>query len=154
MSPMIACQPGIDVAGGRTGTLADPVEAMVRPGEISATADLTAGAETDIVVCLRPDDWPQGPVPRRREQGVRPLPARPARPPAADPDRLVRVLAAFAWVTTAPGEQAEARLTVSARAFARYDEAAGTWDRSPGEFTVRVGRSSADLPLHVRVRSS
>jgi len=24
-------QPGINVAGGRTGTLADPVEAMVRP---------------------------------------------------------------------------------------------------------------------------
>jgi len=26
-----AGQPGIDVAGGRTGTLADPMEAMVRP---------------------------------------------------------------------------------------------------------------------------
>ena len=42
----------------------------------------------------------------------------------------------------------------AARAFARYDEAAGTWDRPPGEFTVRVGRSSADLPLQLRVRSS
>ena len=75
-------------------------------------------------------------------------------PPAGDPGRPVRVLAAFTTVTAAPGEQAEARLTVPARAFARYDEAAGTWDRPPGEFTVRVGRSSADLPLQLRVRSS
>ena len=73
-------------------------------------------------------------------------------PPADDPGRPVRVLAAFTAVTAAPGECAETRLTVPARAFARYDEAAGTWRRPPGEFTVRVGRSSADLPLHLRVR--
>ena len=47
-------------------------------------------------------------------------------PPTADPGRPVRVLAAFAAVTAAPGEHAEARLTVPARAFSRYDEAAGT----------------------------
>ena len=41
-------------------------------------------------------------------------------PPTADPGRPVRVLAAFAAVTAAPGEHAEARLTVPARAFARY----------------------------------
>jgi len=75
-------------------------------------------------------------------------------PAADDPGRPVRVLAAFTAVTAAPGERAKARLTVPARAFARYDEAAGTWRRPPGEFTVRVGRSSADLPLHLRVKSS
>lgn len=75
-------------------------------------------------------------------------------PPSGDPRRPVRVLAAFAAVTAAPGEHAEARLTVPARAFDRYDEAAGGWVRPSGEFTVRVGRSSADLPLHLRVRSS
>jgi beta-glucosidase len=83
-------------------------------------------------------------------------------PPTADPGRPVRTLAAFATVTAAPGEHAEARLTVPARAFARYDEAAGTpegsggsggWVRPSGEFTVRIGRSSADLPLHLRVKS-
>jgi beta-glucosidase len=77
-------------------------------------------------------------------------------PPAAEPGRPVRVLAAFAAVTAAPGEHAEARLTVPARAFARYDEAAGTsggWVRPSGEFTVRIGRSSADLPLHLRVKA-
>lgn len=80
-------------------------------------------------------------------------------PPTADPGRPLRVLAAFASVTAAPGEHAEARLTVPARAFARYDEAAGTsggpgvWVRPSGEFTIRIGRSSADLPLHLRVKS-
>jgi beta-glucosidase len=75
-------------------------------------------------------------------------------PPPGGPRRPVRVLAAFARVTAAPGEQAEARLTVPARAFSRYDEAAGAWVRPPGEFTIRIGRSSADLPLHLRVRSA
>ena len=74
-------------------------------------------------------------------------------PPTADPGRPVRTLAAFAAVTAAPGEQAEARLTVPARAFARYDEAAGNWARPSGEFTIRIGRSSADLPLHLRVKA-
>ncbi len=77
-------------------------------------------------------------------------------PPAADPGRPIRTLAAFAAVTAAPGEHAEARLTVPARAFARYDEVAGTsggWVRPSGEFIVRIGRSSADLPLHLRVKS-
>jgi beta-glucosidase len=65
----------------------------------------------------------------------------------------VRVLAAFTAVTAAPGERVRARLTVPARAFARYDEAAGGWVRPPGMFTVRIGRSSADLPLRLRVTS-
>jgi beta-glucosidase len=74
-------------------------------------------------------------------------------PPTADPARPVRTLAAFATVTAAPGERAEARLTVPARAFDRYDEVAGAWVRPSGEFTIRIGRSSADLPLHLRVKS-
>jgi len=74
-------------------------------------------------------------------------------PPAADPGRPLRTLAAFAAVTAAPGERVRARLTVPARAFARYDEAAGSWVRPAGAFTVRVGRSSADLPLRLRVSS-
>ena len=342
---------GIEVATGRTDVPADPVEAMVRPGEIRATVYLAAGREAEIAVCLRPDDWPQGPVairlglvpapdedtllnqaveaaraadaavlvvgsgpasesegfdrpglalPGRQDELVRrvaavnnrtivvvnagmpvlmpwadqvaavgyawlpgqemgtaladvllgqtepggrlpvTLPAAEAdcpvlhsvpaegrleyreglligyrgydrsgakphfpfghglgytrwayesaaadasvatpdgdlgvtvvlrntgprtgreivqaylEPPTVDPGRPVRVLAAFAAVTAAPGEHAEARLTVPARAFARYDEATGTWVRPSGEFTIRIGRSSADLPLHLRVKS-
>ncbi len=44
-------------------------------------------------------------------------------------------------------------VVIPARAFARHDEASGGWVRPPGEFTVRIGRSSADLRLSVRVRS-
>ena len=55
----------------RTGP-ADPVEVMVRPGEVRATVCLTAGREAEITVCLRPDDWPQGPVAIRL--GVVPAP--------------------------------------------------------------------------------
>jgi hypothetical protein len=39
-----------------------------------------------------------------------------------------------------------------ARAFARYDETTGGWVWLPGTFAVRVGRSSADLRLSVRVK--
>ena len=74
-------------------------------------------------------------------------------PPAADPGRPMRTLAAFTSVTAAPGEHVVARLALPARAFDRYDEAAGAWVRPSGEYTVRIGRSSADLPLHLRVRS-
>jgi len=66
-------------------------------------------------------------------------------PPAAEPGRPVRVLAAFTTVTAAPGEHAGARLTIPARAFDRYDETAGTWARPSGEFTVRIGRSGPQL---------
>ena len=74
-------------------------------------------------------------------------------PVTAEPGRPVRTLAAFAAVTAEPGETAEVRLTVPARAFARYDETARAWVWPPGEFAVRVGRSSADLRLSVRVKS-
>jgi beta-glucosidase len=74
-------------------------------------------------------------------------------PVTAEPGRPVRTLAAFAAVTAEPGETAEVRLTVPARAFARYDETARAWVWPPREFAVRIGRSSADLRLSVPVRS-
>ena len=74
-------------------------------------------------------------------------------PVIAEATRPVRTLAAFAAATAEPGQTAAVRLTVPARAFARYDETAGAWVWPPGEFAVRVGRSSADLRLSVRVKS-
>ena len=75
--------------------------------------------------------------------------------PGAEPDqgRPPRVLTAFAVVRAAPGETVRATLTDPGRAFARYDEAARAWVWPPGEFSVRIGRSSADLRLSVPVRS-
>ncbi len=74
-------------------------------------------------------------------------------PVTAEAGRPVRTLAAFAAATAEAGESAEVRLTVAARAFARYDETARAWTWPPGEFAVRVGRSSADLRLSVQVKS-
>ena len=70
----------------------------------------------------------------------------------AEAGRPVRTLAAFGAAAAAPGETAEVRLCIPARAFARYDEQAGGWVWPGGEFTVQVGRSSRDLPLSVPVR--
>lgn len=74
-------------------------------------------------------------------------------PHSLERGRPLRTLAAFATVTAQPGRAAGARLAIPARAFARYGEASGGWVRPPSEFTVRIGRSSADLRLSVRVRS-
>jgi beta-glucosidase len=68
--------------------------------------------------------------------------------------RPVRALAAFAVLRADPGESAEVRLTIPARAFSRYDESLASWITPGGEFTVHVGRSSRDLPLTAAVRLS
>jgi beta-glucosidase len=67
--------------------------------------------------------------------------------------RPPRALAAFAIVRAAPGERVTARLTIPARAFARYEEDLASWIWPGGVFTVHAGRSSRDLPLSAPVRS-
>ena len=69
---------GAVVASGSTPTPADPVEVMVRPGEIRAVIELNAGQDADIEAELLPENWPQGPVAIRL--GVAPDP---------DPDTLL-----------------------------------------------------------------
>jgi beta-glucosidase len=71
--------------------------------------------------------------------------------PPGDPDRPVRTLAAFAATAAAPGESAQVRLRIPARAFARWDEAQARWVWPSGPFTVQVGRSSRDLRLSLRI---
>jgi len=53
---------GTVLAEGTTPDPADPVEAMVRPGEIRATVPLRAGQETEIEVTLLPSGGAPGPV--------------------------------------------------------------------------------------------
>jgi beta-glucosidase len=71
--------------------------------------------------------------------------------PDDDPRRPVRILAAFSGVGAGPGGQAEARLTVAARSFARFDERLRKWVWLPGTYTLRAGRSSRDLRLSTQV---
>jgi beta-glucosidase len=71
--------------------------------------------------------------------------------PDGDPDRPLRVLAAFAAIGAKPDEQVEARLNVPARSFACFDEGRREWVWQPGTYTVRAGRSSRDLRLSTQV---
>jgi beta-glucosidase len=63
---------GAQAEAGRTAIPADPVEPMVRPGEIRTAAELAEGQEADIAISLLPEDWPQGPVAIRL--GITPAP--------------------------------------------------------------------------------
>ena len=70
-------------------------------------------------------------------------------PPGDDPAGPPRTLAAFTTVTAGPGETVLARLTVPARAFARWSEHDRGWVHPDGEHVIRIGRSSRDLPLRL-----
>ncbi|MGS2809144.1 beta-glucosidase [Nocardia sp. MW-W600-9] len=59
-------------------------------------------------------------------------------------DRPVRWLAGFTAVTLAPGESRTVSITLPDRAFQHWGP--DGWETEPGEFTVRVGTSVADLP--------
>jgi beta-glucosidase len=55
-------------------------------------------------------------------------------------------LVGFAVVHAEPGESVTATVPVPARRLAHWD---GRWVVEPGAYTLRVGASAADLPLHV-----
>ena len=109
----------------------------------AGSAVVGRGLDLNLTVVLRNDG------PRAGREVVQAY----VEPATAEAGRPVRTLAAFAAVTAEPGEVHSVRFAVPARAFARYDETEGAWVWPPGEYTVRVGRSSADLPLSVRVKS-
>jgi beta-glucosidase len=67
--------------------------------------------------------------------------------PDDDPGRPLRVLAAFASIAAEGGASAEARITIPARAFERFDERSRRWVWQPGIYKVLAGRSSRDLRL-------
>jgi beta-glucosidase len=70
---------------------------------------------------------------------------------AASVERPEKELKAFEKVALAAGERAQVSFSLDARAFAFYSVEAGTWLVEPGDFTIRAGLSSADLPLEARV---
>ncbi|HEY7200352.1 MAG TPA: fibronectin type III-like domain-contianing protein, partial [Candidatus Dormibacteraeota bacterium] len=60
-------------------------------------------------------------------------------------------LAGFARAAAGPGEEAEAVLTLPARAFQHWSTAEGGWRAEPGTFTLRVGGSAVETPLAAAV---
>ena len=59
--------------------------------------------------------------------------------------RPVQELKGFARVHLEPGESATVEMTLDERAFAFYDPEAAGWVVEPGDFEIRVGRSSREL---------
>lgn len=64
-------------------------------------------------------------------------------PPAGDAARPVRHLAGFARVELAAGESGTASITLDRRTFSSWLD--GAWQVPPGDYTIHVGTSSADL---------
>lgn len=62
-------------------------------------------------------------------------------------ERPLRVLAAFARVSIAPGETKSVELAIPVRDLAYYDATTQRFALETGEHRVLVGPSSRDLPL-------
>ncbi|RKN40437.1 beta-glucosidase family protein [Streptomyces hoynatensis] len=73
-------------------------------------------------------------------------------PPQDGPARPLRALAGFATVTAAPGESVTATVSLPRRALQVWNPERAGWETPPGEYTLRVGRSSRDLRLAVPLR--
>jgi beta-glucosidase len=71
--------------------------------------------------------------------------------PSAKVDRPERELKGFAKVRLAPGETRHMTLSLDARAFSYWDEAAHKWTIDPGKFVLRVGDSSENTPLSAEI---
>jgi beta-glucosidase len=67
--------------------------------------------------------------------------------PSAKVSRPERELKGFEKVRLAPGETKRVTLSLDARAFSYWDEAAHKWTIDPGKFVIRVGDSSENTPL-------
>jgi len=63
------------------------------------------------------------------------------------PNRLV----GWSKVDLAPGESKQVSVTVSRERLQIFDEASDSWKLAPGQYTLRVGASSRDLPLQQSV---
>jgi beta-glucosidase len=66
-------------------------------------------------------------------------------PPASPVVRPARELKGFAKLALAAGESAVARILLSARAFAYWDQPGQGWQVAAGEYRIAVGLSSADI---------
>jgi beta-glucosidase len=67
--------------------------------------------------------------------------------PSAKAKRPERELKGFEKVRLAPGETKHVTVSLDARAFSYWDEAAHKWTIDPGKFVLRIGDSSENTPL-------
>jgi beta-glucosidase len=71
--------------------------------------------------------------------------------PSAKTDRPERELKGFQKVRLDPGQTKHVTLTLDARAFSYWDDAAHKWTIDPGKFTLLVGDSSENTSLHADI---
>ncbi len=71
--------------------------------------------------------------------------------PSAKVKRPERELKGFEKVRLAAGETKHVTLTLDARAFSYWSEAAHNWAIDPGKFEILVGDSSENTPLHAEL---
>ena len=62
--------------------------------------------------------------------------------------RPVKELKGFAKVFLKPGEQKKISLTLNRRSFSYYDVNNKQWTAEPGDFSILVGESSAQIELN------
>jgi beta-glucosidase len=62
--------------------------------------------------------------------------------------RPVKELKGFSRVELKPGETRRVSVALDHRSLAYWDVAGKAWKVDPGKFTVYVGDSSANVPLH------
>lgn len=67
--------------------------------------------------------------------------------PTAAVPRPAKELKGFSRVALKPGETRRVTLTLDPRAMSFFDVTTHAWKQEPGQFTVFVGRSSADIDL-------
>ncbi|MGA8506049.1 MAG: glycoside hydrolase family 3 C-terminal domain-containing protein [Candidatus Sulfotelmatobacter sp.] len=65
--------------------------------------------------------------------------------------RPPKELKGFSRVELAPGETKHVTVTLSPRAFTFYDATPKHWHADAGKYTVEVGRSSEEIPLHADI---
>jgi len=67
--------------------------------------------------------------------------------PSAQADRPERELKGFKKVRLDPGQTEHVTVSLDARSFSYWDQAAQKWIIDPGKFVIRVGDSSENTPL-------
>jgi beta-glucosidase len=65
--------------------------------------------------------------------------------------RPAKELKGFSRVDLAPGETKHASVLLDPRAFTFYDVNAKHWHADAGKYTVEVGRSCEEVPLHAGI---
>jgi beta-glucosidase len=71
--------------------------------------------------------------------------------PSAKVKRPLLELKGFEKVRLSAGETKHVSITLDARAFSYWDEGAHKWTIDPGKFSILVGNSSENTPLHAEV---